>query len=98
MVGLNMFSRYRRRIEKYCQGLGIEIPVGFWRHDADRYAAIDLASSPPRLIATCWSREQDAVKFFSNWTAAQRFKLLDFEENRELTISEQKHFVKGASF
>ena len=93
-----MFERYKRRIEQYCKELGIEVPLGFHRHGACRYVAIDLEHNPPKLIATTWATEQDTAKFMVSSAAAQKVRLLDFEERRELTINDQSHFVKGASF
>ena len=52
-----MFERYKASIEKYCSEMGIDIPIGFERHAAGRFAAIDLEQTPPRLIAITWSKE-----------------------------------------
>ena len=93
-----MLERYKRRIEQYCEELGIEVPIGFHRRDACRYVAIDLEHTPPKLIATTWATEQDTARFLESSAAAQKFRLLDFQERRELTLNDQSHFVKGASF
>ena len=47
-----MFEGYKARIQSYCEEAGIEVPVGFGRHAAGRYVAIDDESSPPKLVAT----------------------------------------------
>ncbi len=93
-----MFKRYKKKIEQYCEDLGIEIPVGFHRHGAGRYVAIDLDRNPPCLVAASWATEQDAAKFLGTAAAAQNVRLLDFEERRLLTFNDQHHFVRGEPF
>lgn len=81
-----MFERYRAQIEAYCEALGIEIPVGFRRHDAGRYAAIDLESSPHKLVATTWSHEPDAIQYLLNLGEGHSVRILDFKDRCERTF------------
>ena len=93
-----MFERYRGKIEQYCNDVGIEIPIGFHRHDACRYVAIDHDVFPPKLIAMTWSSEEDVVKSLMSNTVGQNVRLLDFEDRRELTFNDRSRLVKGAPF
>jgi hypothetical protein len=42
-----MAERYSEKVLRYCEAQGIEVPLGFKRHPAKRYVAIDLSQSPP---------------------------------------------------
>ncbi|WP_077000583.1 hypothetical protein [Variovorax sp. KK3] len=93
-----MFERYSKRIKDFCEESGIEIPIGFCRHDAKRFVAIDMDHSPPKLVATTWSTEQDTASFLLSSAAARRIRLLDFKERRELMFNDQNHLVRGERF
>ena len=93
-----MFGSYKRKIEAYCEEAGIEVPIGFDRHSAGRYAAIDLDSNPPKLVATTWSRDQDAVHYMVNLAAGRRTRMLDFQKRRELTFNGKDSLVPGKVF
>jgi hypothetical protein len=93
-----MFASYKRRIEAYCEEAGIEVPIGFERHSAGRYAAIDLDSNPPKLVATTWSSPQDAVHYMVNLAEGRRTRVLDFLSRRELTFNGKDSLVPGKLF
>lgn len=93
-----MFERYRAKIEEYCTAAGIEIPVGFGRHDAERYAAIDLDSDPPKLVAATWADELDAVNYLVKHAVDRKTQVLDFKDRRELTFNGKTSLLKGAAF
>ena len=93
-----MFERYQARIEEYCKAAGIEIPVGFGRHAAERYAAIDLECEPPKLVAATWSNEAEAVQYLVNLAPDRKTRILDFKERRELTFNGKTSLLKGDSF
>lgn len=92
---LKMFERYKARIEEYCEKEGIEIPVGFYRHDSGRYAAINLESDPPKLVATTWTNETDAIQYLVGPAAVQATKLLDFKEQCEVRFNGGTVLVRG---
>lgn len=93
-----MIGSYKRKIEAFCEQAGIEIPIGFDRHTACRYAAIDLESSPPKLVATTWSNVQDAVHYLVNLAAGRKTRMLDFMKRRELTFNGKDSLVPGQPF
>ena len=79
-----MAERYKDRIEAFCKENGIAIPPGFYRHSASRYAAIDLESSPPKLVAKTWFNQEDVVYHLVNLSQGTRMRILDFQDRREL--------------
>ncbi|MEP6720238.1 MAG: hypothetical protein ABJA77_02240 [Variovorax sp.] len=93
-----MFERYKTSIEDYCKEMGIDIPIGFERHAAGRFVAIDLEHSPPRLVAATWSKEHEAVDYLVSLAADRNTRLLDFKERRELTFNGKKSLLRGAPF
>lgn len=90
-----MFERYKARIEKYCAREGIEIPVGFYRHDIGRYAAINLESDPPRLVATTWANEADTIQYLLGLTSDQATRLIDFKEQCEVRFNGGSVLLRG---
>ena len=93
-----MFERYKANIEAYCEQGGIEIPVGFDRRSPARYVAIDLESTPPKLVAMTWSNAKDAVSYLLTLGAGHRTRMLDFHERRELTFNGKNSLLKGEPF
>ena len=93
-----MLGSYKKTIETYCAQAGIEVPIGFDRHSAGRYAAIDLESSPPKLVATTWSNVQDAMHYLVNLAAGRKTRMLDFLKRRELTFNGKNSLVPGEPF
>ena len=93
-----MFERYKTSIEKYCSEMGIDIPIGFERHAAGRFAAIDLEQTPPRLIAITWSKEAEAISYLQTLDPACRIKVLDFKDCCEMTLGGKTSLNRGASF
>jgi hypothetical protein len=85
-----MAERYSERIKAYCADGGIEIPPGFRRHPASRYAAVELGTSPPKLVATTWLKQEDVVYFLDHLGAGRSFRILDFKERRELRRIDQR--------
>jgi hypothetical protein len=79
-----MADWYSTRIRRYCEDRGIEIPPGFARHPASRYAVIDMGSAPPRLIARTWFKQEDLVYYLEGHADVPALRLLDFKERREL--------------
>jgi hypothetical protein len=93
-----MFGSYKKAIQAYCETAGVEVPIGFERHSAARYAAIDLDSDPPKLVAATWSSMQDAVHYIVNLAAGRRTRMLDFQKRRELTFNGKDSLVPGEPF
>ncbi|MGJ7506089.1 hypothetical protein [Variovorax sp. GT1P44] len=93
-----MFERYKTKIEAYCREAGVEIPVGFSRHSARRYAAIDLESEPPKLVATTWPKPEEAVYYLVNLAAGRRTRILDFRDRRELSFNGKTSLIQGDPF
>jgi hypothetical protein len=93
-----MFERYKLRIQAYCEEAGIEVPVGFGRHAAGRYVAIDEDSSPPKLVATTWPHRKDALHYLLNLAAGRRTRILDFKDRCELSFDGKAGLQRGATF
>ena len=92
-----MFERYKASIEKYCGEMGVDIPIGFERHAAGRFAAIDLDHTPPRLVATTWSKEAEVVSYLQTLDPAHRMRILDFKDCCEMTFSGKTSLYRGRS-
>lgn len=93
-----MTEPYQSRIEAYCLEAGISIPSGFYRHSASRFAAIDMESAPPKLVAKTWFKREDAAYYLTNLAAGRRMRVLDFKERRELVINDSGSFATGSEF
>ncbi len=79
-----MPERYTDRIKAYCETQGVEIPSGFFRHPASRYAAIDVGSHPPRLVAKTWFNQEDMIYYLENLAVGKVLRLFDFKDGQEL--------------
>ncbi len=93
-----MAERYRDRIKTYCDANGIAIPVGFYRHSASRYVAVDYGYQPARLVARTWFKQEDMIYYATRLAAGKTLKLLDFKERRELQLTEGHALAQGESF
>ncbi|MBL8381579.1 MAG: hypothetical protein JNM90_00775 [Burkholderiales bacterium] len=93
-----MAERYTARIRAYCEAHGIEIPVGFARHPASRYAAIQVDPAPPRLVARTWFNQEDLLHFLASADPARRFRLLDFKEHLVLHADGDGRLLRGEPF
>ena len=86
------------RIKAYCSRLGIEIPAGFHRQPAARYALIDLSVSPNKLIARTWFKHEGVINYLSQYGAGRQFKVLDFKDQVELARSGTGELIAGDRF
>jgi hypothetical protein len=93
-----MPEKYKDRIEVYCKQAGIEIPIGFYRHSASRYAVIDLELTPPKLVAKTWFKQEDAVYYLVNLSAGRKTRVLDFKERCELVFNGKSTLERGNAF
>ena len=82
-----MAKRYAEKIKQYCETHGIEIPLGFYRHPASRYAAVDQGATPPKLVAKTWLKHEDVVYYLTHLAQGKRLTLLDFKERCELRFN-----------
>ena len=93
-----MAEKYQDRIKAYCAANSIDIPSGFNRHPASRYAAIDLEAIPPKLIARTWFKQEDVVYYLKNLAAGKTMRVLDFKEGEELLFEGGERLTRGAPF
>jgi hypothetical protein len=93
-----MAEKYTDRIKEYCEAVGIDIPAGFYRHSASRYAAIDLESSPPKLVAKTWFNQEDVVYYLKNLASGKTMRILDFKDRKELIYEGGERLKHGAEF
>lgn len=85
----SMAERFTTKIQRYCETQEIVIPVGFRRHAANRYAAIEL-TTPPKLVArTCFNQE-DVVYYLELMGDNLPRQILDFKEGDELILDGKK--------
>jgi hypothetical protein len=93
-----MANHYQDRIEEYCKAHGVDIPVGFYRHAGSRYAAIDMDSNPPKLIARRWFKHEDVVYYLRNLAPGKRMRILDFKDRVELLYDGGSRLQRGHPF
>lgn len=93
-----MPESYTDRIKEYCEQTGIEIPAGFYRHSASRYAVIDIGATPPRLIAKTWFKQEDVVYYIKNLSQNANLRILDFKERQELRYHSGEKLVRESEF
>lgn len=93
-----MAEKYTDRIKEYCEANGIEIPVGFYRHSASRYVAIDIEPTPPKLVAKTWFNQEDVVYFLKNFAAGKKMRILDFKERQELSFETSERLKRSNEF
>ena len=86
------------RIKDYCTRLGVEIPPGFHRQPAARYALIDLSVNPNKLIARTWFKHDGVISYLSQHGAGRPFRILDFKDKVELLPSGANELVPGDGF
>jgi hypothetical protein len=93
-----MAESYSSRIRTYCAAHGIEIPPGFARHPASRYAVIDLGGAPPRLVARTWFSQEDLVYHLRQRADLPTLRLLDFKDRQELRFDGSRLQGSGTTF
>ena len=93
-----MAEKFTDRIKEYCEASGIEIPVGFYRHAASRYVAIDIEASPPKLVAKTWFKQEDMIYYLKNLAAGKRMRVLDFKAREELLFEGGEGLRRGDAF
>ncbi|MFO0706619.1 MAG: hypothetical protein U0412_07165 [Nitrospira sp.] len=79
-----MVERYTDRITAYCEEQGITIPQGFFRHPSSQYAVIDMGTTPSRLVAKTWFRQEDAIYYLEHLAGDRTLKVIDFQDGRFL--------------
>ena len=85
----------KKEIEDWCSRNGVIITSGFYRHPAQRYAAIDLSHEPPKLVARTWFNLEDMQYYSDNVGQAASYRFLDFKERHELKLSESGRLVRS---
>jgi hypothetical protein len=89
-----MPTKYKQLIEEYCAQHGIAVPPGFARNTPCRYAIIRTNLTPPKLIATTWSKTADVLYYIEHFlqpeldaAMAGSIRIFDFKEGVELAYA-----------
>jgi hypothetical protein len=93
-----MAEKFTDRIKEYCESTGVEIPAGFYRHPASRYAVIETGVTPPKLVAKTWFNQEDVVYYLQNLATDKVVRILDFKCRQELNVESSKTLTRGPSF
>ena len=93
-----MATPYAERIQAYCKSAGVDIPAGFHRHPASRYAVIDLDAMPPKLVARTWFKQEDVVYYLTHLARGKHVRILDFKEGLTLACENGKTLTPGVPF
>ncbi|MDQ8192751.1 hypothetical protein [Roseibacillus persicicus] len=91
-----MATSNKTKIREYCDQHGIFVPVGFERRSASRYAIIRRDLDPPKLVATTWFNQKDAVYFIEN-TLIEEIKADINDVVDILDFKDAKRFLYRAS-
>jgi len=83
------------RIKAFCERSNIDIPPGFQRQPAARYALIDLSLNPHKLIARTWFKPDGVIAYLAQHGGGRSFLILDFREQVELRLSEDNDLVRS---
>ena len=59
---------------------------------------IDLSVSPNKLIARTWFKHEGVIGYLSQYGGNRQFKILDFKDQVELTLSGTNELVPGGGF
>ena len=95
---------YERRVIRYCESNDIVVPPVFGRKEVSRYAVIDLASTPPKLVALTFDATEPLVAYLDrteiSWKQDENppMRILDFETGRQLHHLGGWELFEGASF
>ena len=93
-----MPETFSQKIEAFCVAEGIEIPSGFFRHSASRYALIEVSVTPSKLIAKTWFNQEDVVYYLQHHGVARQFRILDFKDRVQFSFSSTQRLVRGNVF
>jgi hypothetical protein len=91
---------YRLRILHYCETNGIAVPENFDApKSSDKFALLDLTTTPPSLVSRTTYLESEVVEFLSRTeNLDKKFRLLDFKRGLELSCTSNGKFEKVGSF
>ena len=87
--GANKMQKLSRTIEQYCLENGIEVPAGFYRRSASRYAVVVQESEENswKLVARTWFKAADVMYYLDNMKGGKPYRVFDFKEMRSLVRS-----------
>ena len=87
--GANKMQKLSRTIEQYCLENGIEVPAGFYRRSASRYAFVVQESEENswKLVARTWFKAADVMYYLDNMKGGKPYRVFDFKEMRSLVRS-----------
>ncbi len=90
---LKMAGKYSELIKRFCESRGIEIPLGFHRGSASRYAIVQQ-TTPPKLIARTWFKQEDVVYYLEHMADGTPVRIFDFKETEELVYDGGKKLIR----
>lgn len=90
-----MVGQLKNAIEGWCAANCVAIPPGFYRHPAQRYAAVDVSHEPPKLVARTWSKLEDMQYYADSIGQAACYRYFDFRTRDEFTLSERGRLVRS---
>ena len=93
-----MAESFSSKIKHYWTQAGVDVPTGFHRHSASRYALIDLAVSPNKLIDKTWLTQDDLLNYISHYGDGRPFRILDFKDRIELRLAGDQKLSRGDAF
>lgn len=100
MSSAKLRAPYRQRILAYCQANGITVPENFDApKSSDKFALLDLTTSPPSLVSRTTYLESEIVEFLARpENQSKRFRLLDFKRGVELSCTSEGKLEKIGAF
>jgi hypothetical protein len=97
---MKLRAPYRKRILHFCEMNDVTMPTDFDApKSSDKYALVDLSTSPPTLVNRTTYLKSELADFLSRpVNPGRKFRLLDFKRGLELSCSNEGKFEKMSSF
>ena len=90
-----MATKYTALVEEYCEANAIEIPVGFYRHNASHLVIIRYDLDQPKLVAKTFFNKSDLNYYLekveiANDQIEEIAKILDLKNKKEYIVGKNR--------
>ena len=86
-----MAGKYTELVEKYCRDKSIDIPSGFYRHNASHLIVIRMDQKKPKLVAKTFFKKTDLNYYLKTMVIEDEAleeiaKVLDFKNDKRYVV------------
>jgi len=90
-----MATKYTELVEQYCEVNSIEIPAGFYRHNASHLVVIRYDLDQPKLVAKTFFKITDLNYYLEkveieNTQIEEIAKVLDLKNDKEYVVGKNR--------